>query len=118
MSGNIHDTKVRDLRREISSFVTALKANPEITGCETKYSVLFNTSRALFGMIDREVRQKITNETFDELEFNTRVSEFLRLIESVQNGRITQYAASGIVGGKLAEQYIDVCKKGKDTPER
>jgi phage regulator Rha-like protein len=110
MSGNIHDTIVRDIRREIDDLIEELRrieisqeSISEWTNTlQRKYKHLYRTSNTLFKFIVSNYGTPNFNEVF----FNQTIDLMLNKIASIQNSQITQEDASTNVGTHLAHTFI------------
>lgn len=114
MSGNIHDTNVINIRKQIEDLTNELKqlheSNESIENwndtLERKYKPLYRTSKTLFKFI-------VTNygkSGFNEIFFNQTVDMMLTRISSIQNSEISQEDASANVGTHLAKTFIPQLK--------
>lgn len=111
MSENINDTDTKIIRSQVDSLLNVLKTqNSPITEereyeLSKQYSYLYNTSKTLFKFILNNYKSK-QNQSF----FTTTIKLMLDNIEDIQNGKISQTKASGVIGTRLAKEYINVCK--------
>jgi len=102
---NIHKTNVELIREEINAFIQDLRNRDTIqsdTFFETKYAVLYGTSKSLFKMILNEARKP----NFDHFKFFAKLNPMLDLILQIQNSEVSQYHASEKVGVILADEFI------------
>lgn len=110
MSGNIHDTNVQTIRKQIDDLVVDLKqltdSNETVSdwteSLQRKYKQLHRTSSTLFKFI-------ITNygtTNFNEAFFNQTIDMMLNKITNIQSYHISQEDASANVGTHLANTFI------------
>ena len=105
MSGNIRDTKVDVLKSEIDSLLNELHTcttTKQLKTLPVKYNHLYSTSKTLFNHILKEGLKP----TFDRKSFDDTISVMLTSVTDIQNSRMSQYEASGVVGTHLAQRYI------------
>lgn len=115
MSGNIHDTKVNLLRKEISEMLhdmsNMFKENKDPRESEEafqiKYGNLYKTSQTLFKFI----LTKYGNSSFDQKYFEETINKMLNSIVEIQQSKMTEYDASVNIGEHLAKKYIPQYKK-------
>jgi protoheme ferro-lyase len=110
MSGNIKDTDVELVKKEVFDLINDLEnytkssrnLNVYEEAMKKKYKNLFNTSKTLFNLIFNQFKDK----KFDKEYFNFMVNKMLSYITKIQNNEISQYDASANIGTDLAEKYI------------
>lgn len=115
MSGNIHDTNINLLRKELNELKIDIEklliegdviANWEET-LKRRYKHLSKTSLTLF----KYILANYKTEKFNELFFNRTIELMFDKINSIQRSEISQYDASGEIGTVIAEEYIPQLKK-------
>jgi hypothetical protein len=110
MSGNIYDTNVIDLKKQIVELVEELRhlhnSQESISNwadtLQRKYKDLYRTSNTLFKFIISNYGTPNFNEEF----FNQTIDLMLNKISSIQNSQTTQEDASTNVGTHLAYTFI------------
>ena len=115
MSGNINDTDVIILQKEVDSLLHDLdeltNQNESIVDWETtlenRYKKLSKTSETLFKFITKNY----TKAQFDIESFRHTLSLMLKKITSIQKGESSQHEASINVGNHLADKFIPQLKK-------
>lgn len=107
MSGNINDTNTVCIKTQITDFINDIENGVQ---CDYKerYNELYTTSVTLFKMIDVDIRKEMQSGTFSKHAFESRINKFLSLIKGIQDGRISQYNASSVVGKDVADEYAPV----------
>lgn len=113
---SIHDTDTEQIREQAMSFVTDLQECNYHPDYKERYRFLYIATPALYNMINGSVKRNIESGIFDRERFEARLESMLKLVVGIQNGEITQNAASEAVGTELAHEYVDVCKP--DNPQR
>jgi hypothetical protein len=105
MSGNIHDTNINIIKKEVYDLIHDLENNNDIIG---KYNYLTSTSKTLYEYIIKNYNKQINESFINNLEM------MLNGIEKIQKSRNTekeQHDQSVLIGEKLASQYIPQLKK-------
>jgi hypothetical protein len=105
MSGNIHDTNINIIKKEVYDLIYDLENNNDIIG---KYNYLTSTSKTLYEYIIKNYNKQINESFINNLEM------MLNGIEKIQKSRNTekeQHDQSVLIGEKLASQYIPQLKK-------
>ena len=110
MSGNINDTNVERLKKEVNELIEELNTitskGDNIDDYENtlqkKYKYIVKTSESLFKLI---LQQRGKTSFMDNLNM------MLNNIERIQKSQISQHDASCNVGDKLASQFIPQLKK-------
>jgi hypothetical protein len=110
MSGNIHDTQIVRVKREVENLQKDLdniiKNSENITDYEItlqkRYKYLYKTSSSLFKFIYDNYK----SNTFDKKAFSRNLDMMLIHIQRIQSKNISQHDASVNVGESLAKQYI------------
>lgn len=115
MSGNIHDTDIHLIKKQVNELLTDIK-NIKDKGeslddweshLENKYKKLYTTSKTLFTYIIKNY----TNNDFNSEFFNKTLNLMLSKIASIQKNNMSQNDASIHVGTHLAETFIPQLKK-------
>jgi hypothetical protein len=100
---DIYKTDTETLRNEIKELKKKMNENVYSEYILKQIAPnLYKTSKTLFDMI---IKNKSGGHNTDQT-----IEKMLDLISEIQNKKISQYDASGIIGTQLAEQYIDVMK--------
>jgi hypothetical protein len=115
MSGNINDTNVNTIRKQIFDFKkridVIIESGEDLSTWENslqrEFKHLYKTSKSLFTYIFKNYK----SSTFDEKFFDNTISMMLLKIKSIQNHETTQDSASGYIGTHLANKYIPQCRK-------
>lgn len=105
MSGNIHDTNINIIKKEVYDLIYDLENNNDIVG---KYNYLTSTSKTLYEYIIKNYNKQLNESFINNLEM------MLNGIEKIQKSRNTekeQHDQSVLIGEKLASQYIPQLKK-------
>jgi hypothetical protein len=105
MSGNIHDTNINIIKKEVYDLIYDLENNNDIIG---KYNYLTSTSKTLYEYIIKNYNKQLNESFINNLEM------MLNGIEKIQKSRNTekeQHDQSVLIGEKLASQYIPQLKK-------
>lgn len=103
MSGNINDTNVSLLRKQVYDLIGELNENTNnykfmsIESLETKYDHLVKSSKTLFKFI--------VSNTIDT-KFYANLEMMLNKIEEIQQNKISQFNASGVIGTHLTKTYV------------
>lgn len=107
MSGNINDTDTVHIRIQIDNFINDIQKG---TRCDfkEKYSVLYTTSCTLFKMIDTDIRKEVESGKFSRDKFDSRINKFLLLVKQIQDGKLSQYNASSMVGKDVADEFAPI----------
>ena len=107
MYGNIHDTKVELIKKEIENLLNILNCNTINSEIILKKNTpeLYKTSPTLFKFIIKNYN-KISITTM-----NKNIDMMLKLITDIQKSKISQHDASVVVGKNLGEQFVpQLCK--------
>lgn len=116
MSGNIQDTKVDVVRKQVNDLLNELfhmkESNIPIDNdvkdeLKSKYKKLVKTSETLFKFIVSNYGTEKFNQTF----FNKTLEMMLDRITNIQNSSMTQDNASIAIGQHLANNFIPQLKK-------
>lgn len=115
MSGNIQDTNVTAIKKQINDLVNELRLLQTTHGdsisdwrveflvtLQRKYKQLYSTSNTLFKFIVTNYGTSGFNESF----FNQTIDLILDNIVSIQHRQVTQEDASANVGTHLANKFI------------
>lgn len=114
MSGNIHDTKVDLINKQVNDLIKdldkILKNGENTSSYENdfiiKYKYLIDTSNTLYKYICSQMNHHYNDANFDQNKFKERLNLMLNAILDIQKSNMTQHEASVIVGEKLASEYI------------
>ena len=107
MSGNIHNTDIKKIKKEVSDLINDLDNGCDITN---KYQYLENTSKSLYNYIVKQYNTSRFNKEF----FINNLEMMLKGIEKIQKSNDiekSQHEASILIGEKLASQFIPQLKK-------
>jgi|694.fasta_scaffold96121_3 hypothetical protein len=107
MSGNIHNTDIKKIKKEVTDLINDLDNGCGVTN---KYHYLKNTSKSLYDYIVKEYDTPRFNKEF----FTNNLEMMLKGIEKIQKSNDiekTQHEASILIGEKLASQFIPQLKK-------
>lgn len=121
MSGNIKDTDVNVIRRNIEELTTEIEKivsrqeDPSQFeySLKKKYNHLSNTSPTLFKFI----LKSYATPTFNKEFFDKTINLMLSKISTIQNSNDTstsQHTASEHIGTHLAQEFIAVVPKGNE----
>ena len=104
MSGNINDTDVSQIRKEVYDMIYDIAHNNKNDQGElqAKYEYLYQTSKGLF----KFVLTNINADNFKSSTFYGTLELMLNKIEEIQQNKISQLNASGVIGTHLAKSYI------------
>lgn len=118
MSGNIHDTDVSTIKKQIDELIAELQTLKDAQDpkhddehetisewtetLQRKYKQLYGTSSTLFKFIVTNYGSSNFNEKF----FNQTIDMMLKKIASIQSSQITQEDASANVGTHLAHKFV------------
>lgn len=119
MSGNIHDTNIFTIKKEVNEMMTQLDklnaSGEDLSEWEShlqnKYKHLYNTSKTLFNYLFKNY----TSPDFNSEFFTTTLNMMLSKVSSIQNAAISQEDASVVIGTHLAEKYIPQLKKENEN---
>ena len=114
MSGNIHDTKVDLIHKQVNDLIKdldkILKNGEKTSNYENdfiiKYKYLIDTSNTLYKYICSQMNSHYKDDNFNQDKFKERLNLMLNAILNIQKSNITQHEASVILGEKLASEYI------------
>jgi hypothetical protein len=115
MSGNIYDTNVTLIRKQIGELKDELKGiyarseqvNDWEDSLKRKYKALARTSLTLM----KYILSNYNTPKWDEAFFNKTVELMLSRVSNIQQSEISQEDASSNVGTHLAYRYIPQMKK-------
>lgn len=115
MSGNIQDTDVNRLNKQIKDLqaeIVSLEKSGEVVldwedTLARKYKFLVRTSKTLF----KYILTNYNKEGFNEQFFNHTLKLMLNKIETIQASQTSQEDASASVGLHLAQKFIPQMKK-------
>jgi len=118
MSGNINDTNIERVRKDVENMKSELRdmkseytlTNSDISELEYKYRYLYKTSKTLFNFI---LKKGSNPHEFDDEYFNRTIDFMLNQIHSIQQSTTSQYDASANVSYHLAKKYIPQYKNHK-----
>ena len=109
MSGNIHNTDIKKIKKEVNDLINDLDNGYDITN---KYYYLENTSKALYNYIVKQYNTPRFNKEF----FTNNLEMMLKNIEKIQKSNDiekTQHEASILIGEELASQFIPCFNESK-----
>lgn len=112
MSGNINDTNVDIITKQVDDLLYELRAHTggqriDETRLQRKYKDLYNTSKTLFNFI----LKNHNSEKFDKEYFDRTLSLMLGSIRSIQNQSSSVHNESVLIGKHLAHTFIPQYKK-------
>lgn len=99
MSGNIKDTKVDVIKKEVYDLLSELDNGGGGVNLETKFAYLHKTSKSLFDFIVNN------HSTLNKEKFIINLEMMLTKISSIQSDTITQHKASEHIGVHLYNQF-------------
>jgi hypothetical protein len=108
MSGNIYDTNINKIKKEVYDLINDLDNGNNVIG---KYEYLKKTSKTLYEYI---TKQYDNTKMFNKDIFINNLEMMLKGIEKIQksnNIEKSQHEASIFVGEQLASQFIPQLKK-------
>ncbi len=115
MSGNINDTNVALIKKQVHEIQNEIKELSQNGECisdwedalKRKYKALSKTSATLF----KYILTNYNTPSFNEQFFNQTLELMLTKISSIQKSEMTQEDASVNVGVHLAKKYVPQLKK-------
>lgn len=115
MSGNIDDTDVHRIRKEVFSLIDEIQkiknSGEQLedwrSTLQNRHKYLYKTSNTLFNYI----LDNMSKDSFNPVFFNQTLNMMLSQISKIQTNSVSQNDASVIVGTHLAEEYVPQLKK-------
>jgi hypothetical protein len=114
MSGNIYDTDIRKIKKEVYDLINDLDNGNDIVG---KYEYLESTSKTLY---DYVTKGYLTTGTFNKTLLKNNLEMMLNGIQRIQRSNDkekTQHETSVEIGETLASQYIPQLKKEQEQEQ-
>lgn len=113
MSGNIYDTDIRKIKKEVYDLINDLDNGNDIGG---KYEYLEKTSKTLYEYITKGYLTTGINKTLLKNNLEMMLNGIQRIQKSDDKEK-TQHETSIEIGEKLASQYIPQLKKEQDQEQ-
>jgi hypothetical protein len=108
MSGNIYDTDINKIKKEVYDLINDLDNGNNVIG---KYEYLKKTSKTLYEYI---IKQYDNTKIFNKEMLINNLEMMLKGIDKIQKSKDikkSQHEASVFVGEELASQFIPQLKK-------
>jgi hypothetical protein len=110
MSGNIYDTDIRKIKKEVYDLINDLDNGNDI---EEKYEYLKSTSKTLYEYITKGYLTTGINKTLLKNNLEMMLNGIQRIQRSNDKEK-TQHETSVEIGETLASQYIPQLKKEQE----
>ena len=99
---------IETLKAQVAEFkeFVCIEPKPSMSKCKSQFSEILKKSKTLFDMIYNKYPE-------NTIEIGQRIELFIKLLEDISKGCITQHDASVKVGQHLADKYIFCYQKFK-----